>query len=176
MVKNMSKINLIVGFVVVSALGFLFHFAYDFIGLSGLKVVFPQNESIFEHLKTFIFPALIYMIIDIIVTKERYNIFSSYISGIIVASIFMIAGYFTYSGIIGMNIDWVNILIFFICVAIIFYYRYKKITLFEGSNSVIAFIVYLVIIEVFTFYPTDINLFKELPTQCLIGFSLNLPH
>ena len=99
----------------------------------------------------------------------RSNIFASYTSGIIVASIFMIASYYTYSGIIGRNIDWVNILIFFLCVAIIFFYRYKKITLFDGSNSVIALIVFLVIIEVFTFYPTNINLFKDLTTQALVG-------
>lgn len=165
----MSKTNLIVGFVVVAILGFLSHFAFDFIGFNYLKVIVPQNESIFEHLKTFIFPALIYMIVDLIITKDRSNIFASYTSGIIVASIFMIASYYTYSGIIGRNIDWVNILIFFVCVTIIFFYRYKKITLFDGSNSVIALIVFLVIIEVFTFYPTNINLFKDLTTQALVG-------
>lgn len=158
----MRRLNFVIGFVFVSILGVLFHFAFDFFNLQLLKIFFPQNESIFEHLKTLIIPTIIYMMFDIIYSKSKENIFSSYTGGLIVASIFMISGYYTYSGIIGYNIDWVNIFIFFICVFIIFYYRYKKITLFEGSNSVIALIIYLVLIEVFTFYPINISLFNEL--------------
>lgn len=159
--ENMSKVNLIIGYIVVCTLGVLSHFAFDFIKIDYLKAVFPSNESIFEHLKLFIFPALLYMLVDIVITKNKTGILSSYISGIIVASIFMICSYYTYSGIVGQDNSIINILIFFICVGIIFFYRYKKITLFEGANSVIALIVFLLIIEIFSFYPTDINLFQN---------------
>lgn len=164
MVNRMSKLNLILGYIVVCALGILSHFAFDFFKIDYLRAIFPANESIFEHLKLFIFPAFLYMLVDWIVTKNKTGIFSSYISGVLVASIFMICSYYTYSGIIGEDNSIVNILIFFVCVLIIFYYRYKKITLFEGANSVIAFIVFLLIIEIFTFYPTDIHLFQD-PTR-----------
>lgn len=156
----MKKLNLIIGYFVVATLGVLSHFAFDFFKIDYLKAIFPANESIFEHLKLIIFPSLFYMVVDMLITKQKNGIFSSYVSGIIVASIFMICSYYTYSGIIGEDNAIINIIIFFVCVMLIFYYRYKKITLFDGANSVIALIVFLLIIEIFTFYPTDINLFK----------------
>ena len=92
--------------------------------------------------------------------NNKNYIFRSFISGIIVACVFMVSAYYTYSGIIGKNIDFVNIGLFFVSIAIVFYYRYKKITLFDSSNSVIAFIILILFIEIFTFYPANINLFR----------------
>lgn len=158
----MKKSTLIIGLVVVSVMGILFHFAYDFFKIDYLKAFFPSNESIFEHLKLIIFPVLLFMPLDYIVSKNtRNNIFSSYISGIIVACVFMITAYYTYSGIIGFDVAWVNIAIFFISIIIVFIYRYKKITLFDGANSAIAFVILLIIIEIFSFYPTDLGIFEE---------------
>ncbi|MCI5582779.1 MAG: DUF6512 family protein [Anaeroplasma sp.] len=156
----MKKINLVIAFIVISALGILFYFMYDWIGLPFLKALFPSNESIFEHLKLIIFPSLIYMGIEKIIFKDE-SIFSSYVSGIIVSAITMIASYYTYSGIVGADIPVVNIIIFFVCVSIVLFYRYKKISIFDNMNSVIAFVILLCIIEIFSFYPPDINLFKE---------------
>lgn len=157
----MLKLRFFIGLAVIGVLGVLFHFAYDLFNLSFLKFIFPYNESIFEHLKLIVFPSIIFMIFDIIFSKNRGGIFSSYASGIIVSCVFMITAYYTYSGIIGKNIDFVNIIIYFFCVIIVMYYRMKKITLFDGANSVIAFIILLLLIEIFTFYPTDINLFSS---------------
>lgn len=158
----MKKKTLVIGLAVVSVLGVLFHFAYDFFKISYLKAVFPSNESIFEHLKLIIFPTLIFIPVDYIISKDnRMNILSSYLSGIIVGCIFMVCAYYTYSGIIGFDVAWVNIAIFFVSVIIIFIYRYKKIALFDGANSAIAFIILLIIIEIFSFYPTDLGIFKE---------------
>lgn len=156
----MKRINLVIAFIVISALGILFHYMYDWIGSPLLKAIFPSNESIFEHLKLIIFPTLIYMAIEKLIFKDEL-IFPPYISGIVVASITMIASYYTYSGIIGADIPVVNIIIFFICVCIVLFYRYKKISIFDNTNSVIAFVILLCIIEIFSFYPPNINLFKE---------------
>lgn len=161
---HLKKLLLIIPYAIVCGLGILSHYAYDFFRMDALKAIFPSNESIFEHLKLFIFPSFLYMIFDILISKNKERIFSSYVSGNIVASVFLISAYYTYSGIIGKSISLVNILIFFICVFIIFFYRYKRITLFDGANSVIAFIIFILIIEIFSFYPTNINLFID-PTE-----------
>lgn len=158
------KTKVVVTFVVIAIMGVLSHFAYDYFNIELLKIIFPANESLFEHTKLIIFPTLIYMIFDYIITKDKENILSSYLAGIIVSVVFMISGFYTIYGIIGYNIDWINILLFFICVAIVVYYRYKKITLFDGANNVIALIILLIIIEIFSFYPADIAFFKELNT------------
>ncbi len=160
----MKKWVIFVGYFVVCALGVLFHFAYDFFKIDYLKIIFPSNESVFEHLKLFIFPTILYMIFDILIQKEKEGILASYISGLVVASVFMIAGYYTYSGIIGEDSPIINIMIFFVSVLIIFVYRYRKTTLFDGVNSVVAFVVFLLIIEIFSFYPTNIQLFQD-PTN-----------
>ncbi|MBQ9124055.1 MAG: hypothetical protein IJY14_00015 [Acholeplasmatales bacterium] len=152
--------DILIKYLFVAVLGFIFHFAYDFFNVDFLKIIFPQNESIFEHLKLIIFPSLILMLLELLLMNNRSYIFRSFISGIVVACVFMITAYYTYSGIIGQNIDYVNIAIFFISIMIVFYYRYKKITLFDSSNSVIAFIVLLLFIEIFTFYPGNIDFFK----------------
>ena len=153
--------ELIIGYLIASSLGVLFHFAYDFIGIDFLKIIFPSNESIFEHIKLIVFPSIIYMIIDLIITKNKKNVFPAYVGGIIVGSVFMVAAYYTYSGIIGFDNSIVNIIIYFISMLIVFIYRYKKITLFEGANSVIAFVILIILIELFSFYPADINLFFD---------------
>lgn len=171
----MSKLNLLIGYIAVCALGVGAHFAYDFFKIDYLKAIFPSNESIFEHLKLIIFPSMLYMLADWLFSKNKTGIFSSYISGIIVASVFMICSYYTYSGIVGKDISYVNIAIFFICIGIIFYYRYKKIALFEGANSAIAWVIFLLIIEIFSFYPTDIGLFKDsAPHEVHLEYLLNL--
>ncbi len=143
-------------------MGVLFHFAYDFFKIDFLKAIFPSNESIFEHTKLIIFPTLIYMVIDYIISKDKKNMLSSYLAGIIVGVVFMISSYYTIFGIIGKDFAWVNILIFFISIGIVLYYRYKKITLFDGANNVIALIILLAIVEVFSFYPANIAFFREI--------------
>lgn len=147
-------------YLLACIIGIGFHYAYDLLNIPYLKAIFPSNESIFEHTKLIIFPCILVMLLDLIIYKKRNFVFSSYISGIIVAIVFMISAYYTYSGIIGANYMAVDIALFFISILIVFIYRYKKITLFEGANSVIAFVILIILVELFTFYPADINLFK----------------
>jgi hypothetical protein len=61
----------IISFVVVSILGVLFHFAYDILDFPLLKIIFPTNESIFEHTKLIVFPALFFTIFDILYSGEE---------------------------------------------------------------------------------------------------------
>lgn len=149
--------HFIIFYIVIGALGVLFHFAYDLFNIPFLKVIFPANESIFEHLKLIVFPAIIFIIIDKLLFKEetfKVNVF-----GIIISMITIVVLYYTYTGIIGQNYGIIDMLIYFIALFIFFFIRYKKITPFETTNSVIAFIIILIFIEVFTFYPLDIPFF-----------------
>ena len=149
----------VISYVVVALLGVLFHFAYDILDFPFLKVIFPTNESIFEHTKLIVFPALLFTVFDILYSNEekalQINIFA-----LLVALIFLIMAYYTYSGIIGKNIDFINIALFFISFIIYFYIRYKKITPFDKTNSVIILIIIILLIEIFTFKPLDIPFFE----------------
>lgn len=149
--------HFIIFYIIIGAIGVLFHFVYDLLNIPILKVFFPSNESVFEHLKLILFPVIIFMFLDKLLLKEQT--FKVNVFGIIIAMCTIIVLYYTYTGIIGKNFGFIDILIYFIALFIFFYIRYKKITPFETTNSVIAFIIILIFIEVFTFYPLNIPFF-----------------
>ena len=61
--KNLILITLI-SIAATSVLGVLFHFAYDFFGKNAIAaLIFPINESVWEHLKLLFFPMLLCLII-----------------------------------------------------------------------------------------------------------------
>ncbi len=141
----------------VSILGTLFHFAYDFIPI----FFFPKNESIFEHTKLILFPFLIYGFSSLPFIKEsRREYFASFISAIFISILFTIVSYYTYSGFIGSNIDVVNIILYYVSVLIGFYFIYKKKILMSFYNSIIYLIILLVLVIVFTYYPPELAFFN----------------
>lgn len=150
----------IISYVVVCLFGVFSHFTYDILDFPFLKVIFPTNESIFEHLKLIVFPALFFTIFDVLYSKDK-DAFKIDIFGLLVALIFLIMSYYTYSGIIGKNIDFMNILLFLISFLIFFIIRYKKITPFGKTNSVIVLIIIILLIEIFTFKPLNIPFFTN---------------
>lgn len=149
----------IIGIVVVGILGTLFHFAYEFIPL----FIFPMNESIFEHTKLIIVPMVIYLgIIMCLRIKEKKLIFSSFVTAILFGIMLVVSGYYTYSGILGYSVDWLNIVLFFLSVISSFWIIYKKKTLFGFTNSVAILLIILILMSVFSFYPLSIDFFKDL--------------
>ncbi len=157
MVKEMKIKTAILFYIMVSGLGVLFHYCYDWLNMDILKIIFPKNESVFEHLKLLLFPTIIMALIDMIFYKTEG--IEGYILGLLIAMVFMVASHYTVVGITGQELMPFDIGIFFISTFIIMYYRYKKITLGSMTMSVIAFLLILTFIEYFTFYPLEIPFF-----------------
>lgn len=68
----MKKINAVLEFIIVGAIGTLWHFVYDWTGDNHfIGFFFPVNESTWEHLKLIFFPALIYSVIEYYVIKKQ---------------------------------------------------------------------------------------------------------
>ena len=66
----------IVGIVVISLLGSLFHSLFDWTGkLLPLAIFLPVNESVWEHLKLTYTPALIYFVIEYKYLKDELKNF-----------------------------------------------------------------------------------------------------
>ena len=152
----MKKLT-IIGVLVVSLLGTLFHFMYEWIPL----FIFPMNESIFEHCKLIIFPFLIFYLCCIPFYKEdKGELISYFVSAIFLSIAIIIVGYYTYSGIIGYDIDAVNIILYYISVLIGFILIYKKKTFVSFSNSVIFLLIMIILVTVFSFYPPSLSFFK----------------
>lgn len=150
----MKKIS-IIGFFVVSFMGVLFHFAYQYLPI----IIFPKNESIFEHIKLVVIPMSIYLVILLFISDNKIELFNSFITAILVEVLILVGGYYTYSGMIGENIDFVNIALFFIVVLSGFIIIYKKKTLFDLTNSVAVILIIYVLLVVFSLYPLDIPFF-----------------
>ena len=161
------KSYIITGIIFVSILGTLFHFVYEWSGNNVLIGLFaPINESIWEHTKLLFFPMLIYSIyLNKKISTEYPCINSAMILGSLLGITLIIVLFYTYSGIIGFNVAFADISIFFISVITSFYIVYKAtVSCKINDYSTILKFVQIIIIclfIIFTFFPPNIPLFIE---------------
>lgn len=160
------------GFIFVAILGTVNHFMFEW--FNNMKIIglfCPVNESIFEHLKLLFFPYLIWSIIEYFILEKPFNFFTSKIIGVIFGNIFITAFYYTYSGIIGNNYIFMDILTFLLGILVAFATSYlimtnpKYKTNYTEVISMIIFIVISLIFFLFTFYPPFIPFFKDMTTN-----------
>lgn len=167
MSKKLLKYD-IIGFIFVSIIGTLAHFVYEWTGKSVIAALFcPINESPWEHLKLIFFSYLIWTVIQAFIMKGAKNLLPAKFIGVFVGMTATLSFFYTYTGIVGRNIDWINILSFFIGVFIAFLLDYIIIKSEKmqgkGKNitTVILFIIMSAIFTLFTFAPPLIPLFKD---------------
>ena len=164
--KNNILILEIISTIFIMISGVLLHFTFEWFNNNALIGTFsPINESIWEHLKLLFFPMLITTIIVYFYAgKNISNYLCAKVQGIILAISFTIVFFYTYTGIIGTNFAIIDIISFFIAVALGQYVTYKKIQSASSCNNLIAIIILLVLylcFLIFTFYPPHISLFKD---------------
>ena len=156
---------IIKGIMFVAVTGTFFHFLYD---LSGNNIFFgliaPVNESIWEHTKLIFFPMFIYSLFNVKKIKAEYPCIDyALIIGEITGIISIIVLFYTYSGIIGFNVAFADISIFYISVVSSFYTAYRTAVSCNFSKyKTVLKIVQIIIIFMylfFTFYPPEIPLF-----------------
>ncbi len=155
-------------FLGIGALGTLGHFLYEWTGEN--RVVgwfFPINESVFEHLKLLFFPAIIYSVAEhFIKRKPCTNCLPSLLSAVPCGMITIIVSFYTYTGVLGFNSDFLNILIFFLAVAVFVSKFNKRVNSGEYSSrraNLIALILLALIAFLFGFFtenPPNIPLFQ----------------
>lgn len=156
-------------FIFVSILGTLLHFTYEWSNSNQLVGLFSAvNESTWEHLKLIFFPMLITTIIGYFyIGKTAPNFLCSKTLGILTSILFTITFFYTYTGILGTNIDFINILTFFVGVLLGEYVAYKLMLSNFNCNklfSIIVLIILLLCFIIFTYAPLQIGLFK-IPTK-----------
>lgn len=162
--KN-PRINMILGAIFVSILGTLFHFVYDWTGNNSIVGLFvPINESTWEHMKLIFFPMLLFSFYaDKKLSKDNPCIISSLSFGTIAGTILIPVLFYTYSGILGYNIQVVDILTFYVSVIIAFWISYKLTLSCKVNNygNLLNFIliIFTVAFIIFTVFPPEIALF-----------------
>ena len=155
------------GFAVVSLLGTVLHFLYEW--LDGAIWVAPfsgVNESTWEHMKLMFFPMLIFAIFQSFFFREYGDFMCVKLRGILLGLVLIPILFYTYNGAVGKSSDWLNIAIFFISVAISFCYETNLLTsqrpICKSSKlAIFILLVVLLLFVVFTFYPPHLGIFRE---------------
>lgn len=157
----------VIGTVFTIIAGVVGHFIYDLTGenfLAGL--FFPGNESTWEHMKLVFFPMLLYSFFaEYKLKNEAGCISKAYMSGILAGTFSIPVIFYTYSGILGYNIAWLNILTFVISVIVgfIVVYAVAKNCKNDKWSLLLKGVIFMLIIAfmVFSYYPPNLGLFRE---------------
>lgn len=132
-----------------------------FIGL-----VCPISESAWEHMKLLFFPALLYCFLFKLIYKNAVpNVSLPLLSGILTGTTLIPVFFYTYSGILGFTVVWIDIAIFYLCTGITFsmaskLYEQKNIARFRFLIYGLT-ILYSILFFIFTFIQPDIALFQN---------------
>lgn len=170
--KRSLKLWQIDGFVFTGIAGVLLHFLYDWTNQSIIAAPFSAvNESIWEHMKLLFFPMFIFALIEYkFVGKSFENFWCAKLAGTITGLLLIPIIYYTYTGILGVNADWFNIVIFFIAAGTAYYL--KNLLLKNKINfcksSFIAFVILCLVAVLFivmTFVQPRIPLFQDMTTR-----------
>ncbi len=164
---NSNRTRTIVGTIIAAILGSALHFAYDFSGGNMLVGLFtPINESTWEHLKLLAFPFLLLQLFEyFIFSKNESGFWTGRLLALLAGMSTIVGAFYIYTGILGYNYFIVDILIFFLGVAISFYLSYiwsKNGTFSNGKYEGVAIILIGVLIAlffIFTVFPPAIGLF-----------------
>ena len=169
----------IASFFLTCLLGVLFHFIYEWTGKQFLVgLFFPVNESTWEHLKLVFFPIILVSILEYYVGNLTNAAFICIkLRSALLGMLTTVILFYTYTGVLGKSLDWVNISIFFVAIAISFFYSYQQLlhctapqndhTLhhtptcsYHPNLCLLFFFAISILFMIFTVFPPDIGLFR----------------
>ncbi len=158
----------IVGFIFVGILGTLSIYFFEWSGYSeAIGMVAPVNESCWEHLKLLFFPYLIWSAAEYFILSRADGVLFSKSVASLIGMIMILAFFYTYTGISGESIEWLNILSFFVGAGSAFAFDYvfiksKKFAFRRYDTAgVILFTGVGILFFLFTVAPPFLPLFKD---------------
>lgn len=104
------------GFLFTGVLGTLLHFVYEWSGQSALAAWFSAvNESTWEHMKLLFVPLFLFSLVQVCLLGRNYpNLPAVRALSVLTGLILIPVLFYTYTGVLGRSINWVNIAIFFL--------------------------------------------------------------
>lgn len=156
----------IVGFLLTAAGGTLLHFLFDLTGeTTGAALISAVNESTWEHMKLLFYPMVLFALVEFFLWGSEFQSFWWVKLAGILEGLGLIPVLF-YTGIWGISVDWINILIFFIAAGVSLWVETR---LFQADLSchitpIPAFILICLLAGLFvrfTFSPPRIPLFQD---------------
>ena len=156
-------IRISIFYLITVVIGTLSHFAYSTFNFqNGLKVIFPINESIFEHLKLFFYPFMITSLVEGIIYKEDLKGFLTkrgfVISFIMFFEIFYISLITHLFGIV----TFINLSSYYILILVGYIISLKlddtKVIRIGGFINIFMWLIFF---AYFTYYPLDSLIFLD---------------
>ena len=125
-ISKRKKISL-AGFLFTCIAGTLLHFLYDWTGQNKLVAAFAAiNESTWEHLKLLWVPIVVFSVVEFFIYgKKRPNFLCVKYLSAVVGMTFITVAFYTYSGVLGRNLAFIDISLFFIGAALSWFFSYK---------------------------------------------------
>ena len=158
------------GIPALFAIGSGLHFVYDLLGKNALVgAIVPVNESIWEHVKLATLPVILWWTLYYLFSGRKHGLdsrrwFAGALAAAVVSSLSIPTMYYLYSGALGQEIMWVDILIYLIAVAegqligLHVYYRSSGIS----PGLVLAVLAVMIgALILFTYKPPHIPLFYD---------------
>ncbi len=171
---NIKKLKTwsIIGVFIIMTLAALWHFIYARIPSDFSAVIFPVNESPWEHIKLFFFPVLIFYVVQYMTIGKKFKnfVFAHGIS-LLVMPLIMFGMFYGYR--LGLKIPErliFDIIITFITICLGSFIGYK-ITVSQkdfskkGFIAIIIATVFFAVTTVFTFFTPEVPLFYDKNTQ-----------
>ncbi len=157
----------ILAFLFIGIFGTIGHFLYEFTDNNQIiGFFFPVNESTWEHLKLIFFPTIIYSLVEYNFVKDEIKNYAPAITISTMAGMLgIIIIFYTYIGILGFNVDFINITTYFIGLIIMLIVKNKII---ENEKflkqpflilSLLLIFVIALLFVIFTYNPPKIALF-----------------
>lgn len=164
------------GFAFSIIVGTFFHFIFDLTDRSIVTALFsPVNESIWEHLKLLYFPMLLFSLFEYMGWGKEYEGFWCVkLKGILWGLVLIPTIYYTYTGIIGKSLDWLNVIIFFVVAAVVYFFGFKifqqeKKCRMSSKKALLILSFIGILFFVFTFYTPKMPFFQD-PITKTYGF------
>ncbi len=128
--------------------------------ISGLL---PVNESVWEHLKLLFFPGFLIAVLRRLFTgKLHHGVLTTYAEGLLLSMALMIAGFYTYSGILGTHTLYGDIALFYACTLFLMAFVRKQMPR-QKKSSMPGLILLLLLTGCFfyfTYFPPGLGIFQ----------------
>jgi|GEM_PF-198299 len=120
----------LIGFAFTVAVGTLLHFVYEWTGGNPLIAAFcAVNESTWEHMKLLFVPFFLFTMVEFIVFAEPLrSFFAAKAASILLGLLAIPVLFYSLGGMFGKTPDWVNIAIFFLADALLYFMSFRLLT------------------------------------------------
>lgn len=156
------------GILFIVILGIILHFTFDWSGKNFFVALFSAvNESVWEHLKLAVMPAIFWMLIEMKFLREKpSNFLFAKTKGIYLMPFLIIVFFYSTKAILGKDYLFLDILIFILAVILgqLFSYKlmfWRELPKIFNKIALIFLIILLFSFFIFTFFPFRIFLFQD---------------